>query len=134
MNEPDGNGVRIDRWLWAARFFRTRGLAQEAIRGGHVHLNGVRVKPSREVKVGDRLSIARETERFEVEVRGLAERRGPAAVAAGLYEENPDSVARREAERAERALQRRLVTGPPRRPDKRARRRIVRFTRKRETD
>ena len=126
--------VRIDRWLWAARFFKTRALAQAAIRGGHVHLNGVRVKPSRELKVGDGLSIARGPERFEIEVRGLSEKRGPAKVAAELYEEDPGSIARREAEREERRLQRQLVTGPERRPDKRARRKIIRFTRKRETE
>ena len=126
--------VRIDRWLWAARFFKTRALAQAAIRGGHVHLNGVRVKPSRELKVGDSLSIARGVERFDIEVLGLSEKRGPAKVAAELYEEDPASIARREAEREERRLQRQIVTGPERRPDKRARRKIVRFTRKRETE
>lgn len=126
--------VRIDRWLWAARFFKTRALAQAAIRGGHVHLNGVRVKPSRELKVGDSLSIARGVERFDIEVLGLSEKRGPAKVAAELYEEDPASIARREAEREERRLQRQIVTGPERRPDKRARRKIIRFTRKRETE
>jgi ribosome-associated heat shock protein Hsp15 len=126
--------VRIDRWLWAARFFKTRALAQSAIKGGHVHLNGVRVKPSRELKVGDSLSIARGVERFDIEVLGLSEKRGPAKVAAELYEEDPASIARREAEREERRLQRQIVTGPERRPDKRARRKIVRFTRKRETE
>jgi ribosome-associated heat shock protein Hsp15 len=126
--------IRIDRWLWAARFFKTRALAQAAIRGGHVQLNGARVKPSRELKVGDRLSIARGVERFEIEVRGLSEKRGPAKVAAELYEESAASAARREAEREERRLQRQIVTGPERRPDKRARRRIIRFTRKRETE
>ena len=130
----DDKAVRIDRWLWAARFFKTRALAQAAIRGGHVHLNGVRVKPSRDLKVGDRLSIARGPERFEVQVRGLSERRGPARVAAELYAEDEASVARREAEKDERRLQRQTVTGPDRRPDKRARRRIVHFTRKRESD
>ena len=126
--------VRIDRWLWAARFFKTRALAQAAIRGGHVHLNGVRVKPSRELKVGDSLSIARGVERFDIEVLGLSEKRGPAKVAAELYEEDPASIARRESEREERRLQRQLVTGPERRPDKRARRKIIRFTRKREAE
>ena len=126
--------IRIDRWLWAARFFKTRALAQAAIRGGPVQLNGVRVKPSRELKVGDSLSITRGVERFDVEVLGLSEKRGPAKVATELYEEDPASIARREAEREERRLQRQLVTGPERRPDKRARRKIIRFTRKRETE
>lgn len=134
MNAPDEPTVRIDRWLWAARFFKTRALAQAAIRGGQVHLNGVRVKPSREVKAGDRLLITRGLERFEVTALGVSARRGSATMAAGLYREEEASVARRKSERAERALQRKLVTGPERRPDKRSRRRIVRFTRKRESE
>ena len=132
VSESRDNAVRIDRWLWTARFFKTRALAQEAIRAGHVHLNGVRVKPSREVKAGDELLITRGLERFELAVLGVSTRRGPAKVAAGLYQESDISVARREAERSQRALQRKLVAGPERRPDKRSRRRIVRFTRKRE--
>ena len=97
-----------------------------------MHLNGVRVKPSREVKVGDELLITRGLERFELAVRGVSTRRGPAKVAAELYQESDISVARRESERSQRALQRQLVVGPERRPDKRSRRHIVRFTRKRE--
>ncbi len=134
MSESDKESVRIDRWLWAARFFKTRALAQAAIRGGHVQLNGVRVKPSRELKVGDRLSIARGPERFDVAVLALSERRGSATLAAELYRESDASAARREAEREARRLQRQIVTGPSRRPDKRARRKIIRFTRKRETE
>jgi ribosome-associated heat shock protein Hsp15 len=134
VNETGTGAVRIDRWLWAARFFKTRALAQAAIRGGHVHVNGSRVKPSRDVQVGDRLAIARGPERFEIEIRGVTARRGPARAAAELYEESPESIARREAERADRALQRSIVTGPDRRPDKRERRRIVQFTRRREVE
>lgn len=133
VSETRDNAVRIDRWLWAARFFKTRALAQEAIRAGHIHLNGARVKPSREVKAGDELMITRGPERFEIAVLGVATRRGPAKVAADLYQESEASTARRESERSQRALQRQLVAGPERRPDKRSRRRIVRFTRKRET-
>ena len=134
MKSAEAGPVRIDRWLWAARFFKTRALAQTAIRGGHVHLNGVRVKPSRELKIGDRLSISKGVERFDVEVLGLSERRGPAKVAVELYREDESSVARRTAEREERRVQRQVVTGPERRPDKRARRKIIRFTRKRESE
>ena len=134
MSNDGAAGVRIDQWLWAARFFKTRSLAQDAIRGGHVHLNGVRVKPSRELHAGDQLSITRGVERFEVQVTGLARKRGSAKVAAGLYEESAESQARRESERARRAMERKIVTGPERRPDKRARRRIIRFTRKRESE
>jgi ribosome-associated heat shock protein Hsp15 len=120
--------VRLDRWLWAARFFRTRGLAQQAIAGGHVHLNGQRVKAARAVRAGDRLEISRGAERYELVVTALAERRGPASVAQGLYQETEASVA---ARTATRQLRRDLRgSGPPAsRPDKRARRRIIRFTR-----
>ena len=119
--------MRLDRWLWAARFFKTRGLAQEAIAGGHVHLNGQRVKPARAVRPGDRLEISRGEERFEVHVTALADRRGPAAAARALYEETESSVAAREAAQQHR----RDLAGsrpPAARPDKRDRRRIISFT------
>jgi ribosome-associated heat shock protein Hsp15 len=76
--------VRVDKWLWAARFFKTRGAATEAVTGGHVHVNGERVKPARDVKEGDRLEIRRGQMRFVVTVTGLADRRGPASAAAEL--------------------------------------------------
>ncbi len=119
--------LRLDRWLWAARFFKTRGLAQQAIAGGHVHLNGQRVKAARAVRPGDRLEITRGDERFELRVLALAARRGPAAAARGLYEESEASLAAREAARV---LRRDLAgTRPPAaRPDKRDRRRIISFT------
>jgi ribosome-associated heat shock protein Hsp15 len=72
--KPKPDGVRVDKWLWAARFFKTRGLATEAVAGGHVQLNGVRVKPARDVVVGDRLEITRAHERWTVVVTGLADR------------------------------------------------------------
>lgn len=123
--------TRLDRWLWAARFFKTRGLAQQAIAGGHVHLNGLRTKAARAVRPGDRLEISRGEERFEVHVIALAGRRGPAAAARALYEETDDSVA---ARMAAQQLRRDLAGSrpPPARPDKRARRRIIRFTRTHE--
>ncbi len=125
--------VRLDKWLWAARFFKTRGLAQEAIAGGKVHVDGQRAKPSRAVRIGDRIDITRGEYRFEVTVDTLSERRGPAAVAAGLYTESEESTARRRTIAAEKALQRRAAPRPPAgRPDKRSRRRIIHFTRKRE--
>src|SRR3954469_11051152 len=96
--------VRIDKWLWAARFFKTRGAATEAVTGGHVHVNGERVKPARDVKEGDRLEIRRGQMRFTVTVTGLADRRGPASAAAGLYEEDPKSIAARQKQREERRL------------------------------
>jgi ribosome-associated heat shock protein Hsp15 len=95
--------MRVDKWLWAARLVKTRALATEAIRGGRVHVNGVAVKPSRELKPGDQVEISLgQGIRKTVDVRALAERRGPAAEAARLYEETPESIARRESAAAER--------------------------------
>lgn len=88
--------VRLDKWLWAARFFKTRALAAEAVEGGKVDLNGDRPKRSRAVRVGDRLAVRLGPYEHVLVVRGLSERRGPAAVAAGLYEETAESRARRE--------------------------------------
>ncbi len=116
--------VRIDKWLWAARFFKTRGAATEAVVGGHVHVNDERVKPARDVKVGDRLEIRRGQDQFTVVVTGLAERRGPASAAAALYEETPASVAERERRREERRLARPLGADLSARPTKRDRRRL----------
>lgn len=120
--------MRLDRWLWAARFFKTRGLAREAIAGGRVHLNGLRAKPAHALRAGDRLQISRNEERFELLVVALAERRGPAGEARKLYEESEASLASRELQRQLRSDL--SGTRPPvARPDKRDRRRIIRFTR-----
>jgi ribosome-associated heat shock protein Hsp15 len=120
-------GVRIDKWLWAARFFKSRGTATEAVLGGRVHVNGERVKPSKEVRPGDVVEVSRRDVRWTVSVKALAERRGPASVAATLYEETPESRAARE----QRALERRLARPPGAdlgaRPTKQARRRIDRL-------
>jgi ribosome-associated heat shock protein Hsp15 len=123
--------IRLDKWLWAARFFKTRGLANEAVSGGKVAVNDQRAKPSRALRIGDRLDIQRGEEHFTIVVTGLSDRRGPASVAAGLYEETPDSISYREAERRQRQLERMAMPQPPpRRPDKKARRQIVRFIRR----
>jgi len=133
MGTVTDRDVRLDKWLWAARFFKTRGLAQEAIAGGKVHVNGQRAKPARTVRVGDRIDITRGEYRFEIAVDGLSDRRGPASAAAGLYTESAASAARRATIAEEKALQRRAAPVPPAgRPDKRSRRHIIRFTRKRE--
>jgi ribosome-associated heat shock protein Hsp15 len=116
--------VRVDKWLWAARFFKTRGAATEAVLGGHVQVNGARVKPAREVVVGDRLEITRTHERWTVVVTGLADRRGPASVAATLYDETPESVEERRRRRDERRLARPLGADLTARPTKRDRRRL----------
>ncbi len=122
--------VRIDKWLWAARFFKTRSLAAKAVSGGHVHLNGSRVKPARPVQPGDRLVIRRGELEFTVIVLELSGKRGPAAVARTLYEETPESIAGREAGREERRLIRSPASRPQGRPDKRDRRKIRKFLRK----
>ena len=116
--------MRIDKWLWAARFFKTRSAATEAVTGGHVHANGERVKPARDVKIGDRLEIRRGQQRFTVVVTGLAERRGSASAAAELYEETPESIADREKRRDERRLSKPLGADLSERPTKRDRRRL----------
>jgi ribosome-associated heat shock protein Hsp15 len=116
--------VRIDKWLWAARFFKTRGAATEAVLGGHVHVDGSRVKPAREVAVGDRLEIRRGPERWTVVVTALAERRGPASVAATLYEETEQSRVARAEIAAERRAARPLGADLSARPTKRDRRRL----------
>ena len=96
--------IRIDKWLWAARFFKTRSLAQDAVELGRVRLDGQRLKPSREVKCGDRLQVERGDERFDIVIRALSSVRGPATVAQTLYEETPESKARRDQQAAMRKL------------------------------
>ena len=102
------NEVRIDKWLWAARFFKTRGPATEAALGGRVHVNGERVKPSKAVRVGDTVEVTIGTVRWTVAVTEVADRRGPASVAATLYAETAESRAAREQHALERRLARPL--------------------------
>src|SRR6478735_8339585 len=103
--------VRVDRWLWAARLFKTRGAATEAAVGGRVHVNGTRVKPAKEIRAGDRLDVTVGGARRELVVLAVAEKRGPASVAATLYEETPESLARRERLAVERWAARRGPRG-----------------------
>lgn len=127
MKTPEAAGlqdVRIDVWLWAARFFKTRALAKQAIDGGKVEVNGQGCKPSRGVHVGDRLQIVRGEERFEIQAAALSERRGPAAQAQQLYRETDESIARRNAEREQRRLANAGYKAPKTKPEKRARRLI----------
>ncbi len=118
------DSVRVDKWLWAARFFKTRGDATEAVLGGHVRVGGARVKPAKEVKAGDRLEIVRGVLRWTVVVRGVAERRGSASAAQELYEETPESREAREAQQLERRLARPLGADLGARPTKQDRRRL----------
>ena len=116
--------VRIDKWLWAARFFKTRAAATEAVLGGRVHVNGVRVKPAKDVRVTDEIEITIEANRWTVVVTGLSDKRGPASVAATLYEETPESKAAREQRAVERRYARPLGADLGARPTKLDRRRL----------
>jgi ribosome-associated heat shock protein Hsp15 len=116
--------TRIDKWLWAARFFKTRSAATDAVAGGHVKLNGERAKPSREIAVGERIEVRTSAERWTVDVLALADRRGTAAAARALYEETPESSAAREQRRAEAKATRPLGADLGARPTKRDRRRL----------
>jgi len=115
-------GVRLDVWLWAARFFKTRALAKKAIEGGKVELNQAAGKASKAVRVGDRLNVARGEERFDIEVAALGEQRGSAAQAQSLYRETEASRNARLEAAERRRLERTGYTKPPTKPDKRARR------------
>lgn len=118
------DSVRIDKWLWAARFFKTRSLAAQAVNGGKVQLNGNRVKPARALKAGDRLQIHKGGFEFSVTVLDLSERRGPATVAQALYRESEDSLRRREALKEQHRLAAASTPRPRSKPDKKARRQL----------
>lgn len=122
-------GVRIDKWLWATRFYRTRTLASAAVTGGKVHVNGQRVKASRMLRIGDGLTINRNRIEMEIIVVGLSERRGPATEAERLYRETEESRQRREQAASERRLYGGSTPAPQRRPDKRSRRKLISFRR-----
>lgn len=120
--------VRIDKWLWAARFFKTRSLATQAVDGGKVKVNGERIRPSKEVRVGDRIWVHVAEAEWRVTVLALADKRGPATVARTLYEEDAEA----QRQRLEIIAERKLATSPGAaikgRPTKRDRRQIHRFT------
>ncbi len=119
--------VRIDKWLWAARFFKTRSLAGRACELGRIQSNGQPAKPAREVRVGDMLQVTNEGGDFHVEVLGLSEVRGPASVAQTLYRETEASRELRLKVAAERRAMKQFEQLPAGRPDKRDRRRIIQF-------
>lgn len=124
----DGNaGVRLDKWLWAARFFKTRSLAKAAIEGGKVQLDGNRVKVSREVNVGDSLRIRQGWDEKDIMVKAVSDQRRGAAEAQGLYEETADSIERRESAAAARKAAGGMLERPVRKPNKKERRQIHRF-------
>ena len=129
--QPDAedNSQRLDKWLWAARFYKTRGLAVEAINGGKVHLNNHRVKPSRTVKPDDVLTISKPPYEHVITVLGVAKQRRPAAEAQLLYLESEDSLAKREKLKLELKDQPLGFRHDKGRPNKRDRRHIIKFTR-----
>ncbi|HEY9032125.1 MAG TPA: ribosome-associated heat shock protein Hsp15 [Kangiella sp.] len=122
--------VRLDKWLWAARFFKTRALAKTAIEGGKVHCDGVRGKPSRQVQLGMTIKIRQGFAEKTVIVEGLSEQRGPAKEAQALYSETEDSIQKRE----ELAVQRKSMPHSEHKPDKKQRRQIHRFLRQQDQD
>ena len=123
----DDGGVRLDKWLWAARFYKTRSAATKAVSGGRVHVNGVRAKPSKDLQVGDEIELTRGETPWVIEVTALADRRGSAEVAATLYNETERSVERREMLAVQRRASRPLGADLGERPTKRDRRRLDRM-------
>lgn len=129
MKEPIHN-QRLDKWLWAARFFKTRALAAEAINGGKVHLNGGRVKPGRVIKVGDKLHITKAQLEYELTVMALNSKRRPAKEAVLLYTESDESIQAREQRLSEIKILNAQIPFSEKRPSKKDRRQIVQFIRK----
>ena len=121
--------MRIDKWLWAARFFKTRALASKACDLGRIRTREVEAKPAREIHVGDTLSIKNEGGEYEVKVLALSEMRGPASVAQALYSETEASKAARQQAAEERKAMQQYAPIPEHRPSKRDRRRIIQFRR-----
>lgn len=117
-----GPVTRLDKWLWSARFYKTRQLAAEAVKGGHVEVNGARAKPARGVKVGDRISVRKAPFDFDIEVLDLREKRVSAKEAAGLYRETQESVDKREQLRLTLRTQAQQILYDTKKPDKRDRR------------
>jgi ribosome-associated heat shock protein Hsp15 len=122
--------IRIDKWLWAARFFKTRSLAAEAVTGGKIEVNGVRAKPSRIMRLGDKLNIRRGPYEWTIVVKGVARHRGPAPQAQLLYEETDESIRKREIASAQLRLERPPEFHSPGRPSKKDRRSLLRFTKR----
>lgn len=125
--------VRIDKWLWAARFFKTRSLAAQAVAGGHVQVNGMRVKPARMVQPGEELRIRRGEEEFIVQVVAVNDKRRPAREAQLLYEESAESIAARQRAAEIRRLAAMEHMRPTRRPTKKERRQIIEFIKRQRT-
>ena len=129
--ETQDDDIRLDKWLWAARFFKTRALAAEAVAGGKVKLNGERVKPAKALRVDDSLRISIGPCEYVVRVRALSARRGPAPQAASLYEESESSQAARKTLATRLAAERQQAIHTEGRPDKKERRQLIQFKKSR---
>jgi ribosome-associated heat shock protein Hsp15 len=127
MAEANGSESRVDKWLWTARFFKTRSLAAEAVAGGKIKVNGERVKPAKPVRPGDELRIHIGPYEHVVRVLGISGRRGPASEAALLYEESDESKAARKELAARLAAERIHTRAEKGRPSKKARRELIRL-------
>ena len=128
--EASAGGLRVDRWLWCARFYKSRAQASEAVAGGRVHVNGGRVKPSRVLKVGDRVAVSLHGRDVDFDVRRIPARRGPAPEARACYAETPDSVERGAKWREQHRLAALAAPRPDDRPDKKSRRELIELARK----
>ena len=127
MKEKPTEGVRLDKWLWAARFYKTRAVAREMIEGGKVHYNGQRSKPSKVVELNALLTLRQGNDERTVVVKGITEQRRPATEAVTLYEETAESIEKREKVALARKLNALTMPHPDRRPDKKERRDLMRF-------
>jgi len=132
MSESEALRVRIDKWLWAARFYKTRSLAADAVDGGKVQVNGERVKPAKALRAGDNLAIRSGHFVWQVTVLALSERRGSATEASRLYSESDQSRSEREEKTALLKIERQSNPFPGGRPTKKARRQIIKFIREQD--
>ncbi|VTP16893.1 Heat shock protein 15 [Phytobacter ursingii] len=127
MKEQSAPDVRLDKWLWAARFYKTRALAREMIEGGKVHYNGQRSKPSKIVELNATLTLRQGNDERTVIIKAITEQRRPAAEAVEMYEETSESVAKREKMALARKMNALTMPHPDRRPDKKERRDLMKF-------
>ncbi|AIR59805.1 ribosome-associated heat shock protein Hsp15 [Cedecea neteri] len=127
MKEKTAEGVRLDKWLWAARFYKTRAVAREMIEGGKVHYNGQRSKPSKLIELNAVLTLRQGNDERTVTVLGITEQRRPATEATQLYEETAESIAKREKVALARKMNALTMPHPDRRPDKKERRDLMKF-------
>lgn len=127
MKAKTSEGVRLDKWLWAARFYKTRALAREMIEGGKVHYNGQRTRPGKTVEEGALLVLQQGNDRREVVVKSISDQRRPASEAVLLYEETAQSIEKREKLAQARKLNALTMPNPERRPDKKERRDLMKF-------